>query len=75
MTGGASEVRGVIERLSAEFGDRIDPDTICRVAIQEAALFEGAKIRTFVPIIAWRRARFRLLEGLTDAGITPYRSF
>jgi hypothetical protein len=64
VTRDAKEVSdAVFDRLSAEFGDRIDADTIRRVAIQEIALFENAKVRTFVPLIAWRLARFRLLEG------------
>jgi hypothetical protein len=33
----------LFDQLSAEFGDRIDADTIRRVAIQEVALFEGGR--------------------------------
>ena len=53
---------GVIKELSAEFGDQIDVASITRVATQEVALFDGAKVRNFIPMIAWRLARFRLLE-------------
>jgi hypothetical protein len=67
----ASDIADVIERLSAEFGDRIEADTLRRVASQEVALFEGAKVRTFVPMIAWRLARLRLLETLEPEAPSP----
>jgi hypothetical protein len=66
--GGSSDVSDVIERLSDEFGGRIDAETIRRVAIHEVALFEGAKVRTYVPMIAWRLARYRLSERLRRPG-------
>ena len=51
---GADVLAHVIEQLSAEFGDRIDPSSIRQVATQEVALFENAKVRTHVQVIAWR---------------------
>ena len=45
-TGDADDIKAVIERLSAEFGDRIDTDTIRRIATQEVGLFGSAKVRT-----------------------------
>lgn len=54
----------VFEQLSEEFGDRIDSGTIRRVASEEVALFDGAKVRDFIPMIAWRLARARLKEHL-----------
>jgi hypothetical protein len=61
---GADVLANVIEQLSAEFGDRIDPGSIRGIATQEVALFENAKVRTHVQVIAWRLARARLLAHL-----------
>ena len=65
---GADVLANVIEQLSAEFGDRIDPASIRQVATQEVALFENAKVRTHVQVIAWRLARARLLARLGSQG-------
>ena len=56
----------VIQRLVEEFADRIDRRTIRRVARQELALFDRSKVRTTVPAIAWRLARSRLEDLLTE---------
>ena len=58
------DVARVFARLLPEFGDRIDHGTILRVTNEEVSLFSGAKVRDFVPMIAWRIARLRLREGL-----------
>jgi hypothetical protein len=65
---GADVLAQVIERLSAEFADRIDLASIRRIATQEVALFENAKVRTHVQVIAWRLARARLLARLGSQG-------
>ena len=65
---GSDDILDVLGRLLAEFGDRIDVDTIRSVAVQEVALFDKAKIRTFVPLISWRLARSHLLERLEPHG-------
>ncbi len=65
---GADVLANVIEQLSAEFGDRIDLTTIRGIATQEVALFENAKVRTHVQVIAWRLARARLLARLGSQG-------
>ena len=65
---GADVLAHVIDQLSAEFGDRIDPASIRQVATQEVALFENAKVRTHVQVIAWRLARARLLARLGSQG-------
>jgi hypothetical protein len=65
---GADVLAQVIERLSAEFADRIDLASIRRIATQEVALFENAKVRTHVQVIAWRRARARLFGRLGEQG-------
>ena len=65
---GADVLAHVIEQLCAEFEDRIDPASIGRIATQEVALFENAKVRTHVQVIAWRLARARLLARLGSQG-------
>ena len=50
----------VFRRLLDEFGDRIDEETIRDVATEEVHAFTGARVGTFVPIIAWRKGRTRL---------------
>jgi len=56
------ELRSVRDQLIAEFGDRVDRETIARVAREEVLLFDRAKVRDFVAIIAWRLARERLAD-------------
>jgi hypothetical protein len=58
------ELELVTHRLIDEFSDRIDVDTIARVAREEVLLFDRAKVRDFVVTIAWRLARERLRESL-----------
>jgi hypothetical protein len=65
---GADVLAHVIDQLSAEFGDRLDPASIRQVATQEVALFENAKVRTHVQVIAWRLARARLSARLGSQG-------
>ena len=65
---GADVLAHVIDQLSAEFGDRIDLASIRQVATQEVALFENAKVRTHVQVIAWRLARARLSARLGSQG-------
>ena len=67
------ELALVTHRLIDEFSDRIDVDTIARVAREEVLLFDRAKVRDFVVTIAWRLARERLRESLerVDGAETP----
>jgi hypothetical protein len=58
----------VILPLMDEFGGHVDPNVIREVATHELSLFDGAKVRDFVPIIAWRLARARLLEEVPPPG-------
>jgi phosphoglycerate dehydrogenase-like enzyme len=62
VEGPGRELRSVRDQLIAEFGDRVDRDTIVRVAREEVLLFDRAKVRDFVAIIAWRLARDRLAD-------------
>jgi len=57
----------VVKQLCAEFGDRVDPVTIQDVAAGELAGFADARVREFVPIFAWRRARARIRRQLDPA--------
>jgi hypothetical protein len=48
---------GLREQLASEYADAVPPDRIEQVARQALDEFEGAKVREFVPVFAWRRAR------------------
>ena len=64
---------GCVHRdLKREFGGSI-PDTLLRSWAHEAvAEYRGARVREFVDVLAWRRARgwarASLAAGLADAG-------
>ena len=64
----ADELRRVIQWLTDEFGNEVDPRTIRQVAMEEVALFDRAKVRHFVCSISWRLARFRLYQHLDGVG-------
>ena len=64
----AEELFRVIQWLTNEFGDEVDPRTIRQVAMEEIALFDRAKVRLFVCSISWRFARSRLRQHLEGAG-------
>ncbi len=52
------EHRGMVEReLEAEFFGLLGPDDIRRLATVSLSRYEGASVRTFVPILAIRTAR------------------
>jgi len=61
---GQEELLLVIRWLTDEFGLEVDQRTIHRVAREEWALFDRAKVRLYVSTISWRLARLRLLEHL-----------
>ena len=63
-TEGEEELLPVIQWLTDEFGLEVDARTIQRVAMEEWALFDRAKVRLYVRTISWRLARLRLLEHL-----------
>jgi hypothetical protein len=56
------DVRHIVDQLVAEFGGRIDAETISVVSEHEFALLDRAKVTSFVEIIAWRLARTRIQE-------------
>lgn len=59
---GSKLVRQVAGWLTKEFGDRVDPEIIHRVAVDEIARLRGAKVQEFVATICWRQARSRLAD-------------
>jgi hypothetical protein len=63
-TSDSNQLSFVVDRLAGEFGSRVDPDTLRAVAVREMASFEGARVRDFVPILAWRQARMQLRQTL-----------
>lgn len=48
------------QQLASEYGDTVSPETIDRTAEEAVHELSGARIREFVPVFAWRRARARL---------------
>ena len=55
-------VRQVAGWLMKEFGDRVEPDIIHRVAVDEISRLRGARVQEFVATISWRQARDRLAD-------------
>jgi len=60
--GSRDQLSWVSTALSQEFADRLDAVTIERVAAEELAAFDEARVRDFIPILARRRGRRRLLK-------------
>jgi hypothetical protein len=63
-TGVESGADAVEQMLGAEFQGRVLPGAIRQVAAEEVAAFASARVRTFIPIFAWRQARTRILAML-----------
>jgi hypothetical protein len=57
-----ARVRG---QLEAEYGGMVPRERIDRAAKQEA--LSDARIRDFVPLLAWRQARAQLRSGAREA--------
>ena len=62
--------RALRKRLADEYGDSVPADVIDLVARQSLGEFQAAKVRDFVPVFAWRRARRRRDRPLELLGIT-----
>jgi hypothetical protein len=56
----ADPLPGLLQQLEEEYGDRVPPETIEIVARQSLGAYQGARVREFVPVFAWRLARSRL---------------
>jgi hypothetical protein len=54
------ELHVVASLLHAEFDDHLDPHAVDECLSQVAARFDGASIRSFVPLLARRYAREEL---------------
>ena len=44
-------------QLEEEYGGSVPSDRIEQVAVQTLREFQGVRVREFVPVFAWRRAR------------------
>ena len=53
-------MQSVEQQLLQRFGDRLDKDTICAEVQTALAALADARVRTFVPVLAQRRAADRL---------------
>jgi hypothetical protein len=53
----ADPLPGLRKQLANEYGDAIPAETLDRVAEQSLGAFQGARVREFVPVFAWRLAR------------------
>jgi hypothetical protein len=51
---------GLCRQLEGEFGDVLSKQTIDAAAEHALGELEGARIREYVPVFAWRHARARL---------------
>ena len=48
---------GLRKQLSEEYGEAVPTETIDLIAEQTFHEFDGVRVREFVPVFAWRRAR------------------
>jgi hypothetical protein len=53
---------GLRKQLEMEYGGAVPPESIHRAAVEALDELSGARIREFVPVFAWRRARARLRQ-------------
>lgn len=70
-TGGIGErdpVASVEHDLSVEFGDRLPSDALHAIAEDAVSELADARVREFVPVLAWRRARSRARVVLLSVG-------
>jgi len=51
---------GLRKQLAEEYGGAVPEETIDLVAEQTLRELDGARVREFVPVFAWRRARQQL---------------
>ena len=64
---GRGALLGLRQQLRQEYGDAVPGELIDRVAEETLRELQGARIRDFVPVFAWRRARQRLREQRSSA--------
>jgi hypothetical protein len=58
------EAHVVAQLIYAEFDDHLDPQAVDQCLSQVAARFDGASIRSFVPLLVRRYAREELQQHL-----------
>ncbi|MET0799775.1 MAG: hypothetical protein ABWZ53_01205 [Actinomycetota bacterium] len=56
----ADPLSGLRKQLTDAYGDQLPTEAIDRIAEESLVEFMDAKVREFVPVLAWRRARQRL---------------
>jgi hypothetical protein len=57
---GVDPMRALRRRLNDEFGASVPPEAIDRAAAEALSELHGARVREYVSVLAWRRARARL---------------
>lgn len=58
--GGADPLPGIRKQLAEEYGASVPPETIDRIARQSLGELRDARVKEFVAVFAWRRARGHL---------------
>jgi len=61
-------VQTVEHDLAEEFGDRLPGATLHVMAEEAVAELSDARVREFVPVLAWRRARSRARIAILAMG-------
>jgi hypothetical protein len=56
----ADPLPGLRKQLASEYGETLPAETIDRAAQEALGELSEARIRDYVPVLAWRRARARL---------------
>ena len=62
-----ADLQAVAHQVREEFADRLDPGVVDECLGRIAAKFDGAKVRSFVPLLVRRYAHDELRERLAEA--------
>jgi hypothetical protein len=62
-----ADLQDVAHQVREEFADRLDPGEVDECLDRIAAKFDGAKVRSFVPLLVRRYVRDELHERLKSA--------
>ena len=60
------QLNNVKAELVREFGDRVSTERVQRLFAEIVGRFDGAPIRSFVPVLAQRSARLELRHALSS---------
>ena len=63
----SADLQDVAHQVREEFADRLDPGDVDECLDRIAARFDGAKVRSFVPLLVRRYVRDELHERLKSA--------